>query len=91
MNEKVRKIIIDGVEIHTGLSAVEIADSILKLKELEEKNKLLEKELKKRDNVINEAKALIKKHIENIDKLKLRLYPKEYYELLEILNIEKGE
>ena len=49
------------------------------------------KQLEQRDNIINKAKELIHKHIKEIENLKLRTYPKEYYELLEILNIDKGD
>lgn len=51
----------------------------------------LKQQLEQRDNIINKARELIHKHIKEIENLKLRTYPKEYYELLEILNIDKGD
>lgn len=51
----------------------------------------LKQQLEQRDNIINIARELIHKHIKEIENLKLRTYPKEYYELLEILNIDKGD
>ena len=53
--------------------------------------KQLKSKLQQRDNIINKAKELIHKHIKEIENLKLRIYPKEYYDLLEILNIDKGD
>lgn len=50
----------------------------------------LKEQLKQKEDIINKAKELIHKHIREIEKLKLRIYPKEYYELLEILD-NKGE
>lgn len=41
MENKVRTIIIDGVEIQTSLSAIEIADLPIKNAELQQENKLL--------------------------------------------------
>ena len=57
---------------------------------LEEENKQLKEQLQQKEDIINKAKELIHKHIREIEKLKLRIYPKEYYELLEILD-NKGE
>ena len=57
---------------------------------LDEENQQLKEQLKQKEDIINEAKELIHKHIREIEKLKLRIYPKEYYELLEILD-NKGE
>lgn len=57
-----------------------------KMRQLEQ----LKEQLQQKEDVINKAKELIHKHIREIEKLKLRIYPKEYYELLEILD-NKGE
>ena len=61
------------------------------MRSLEQENKKLKQQLEQRDNIINKARELIHKHIKEIENLKLRTYPKEYYELLEILNIDKGD
>ena len=55
-----------------------------------EENQNLKEQLQQKEDIINKAKELIHKHIREIEKLKLRIYPKEYYELLEILD-NKGE
>ena len=63
----------------------------LEAKQLLIENKQLKEQLQQKEDIINKAKELIHKHIKEIENLKLRIYPKEYYELLEILNIDKGD
>ena len=57
---------------------------------LEQENQQLKEKLQKKEDIINKAKELIYKHIKDIEKLGLRIYPKEYYDLLKILD-NKGE
>lgn len=59
--------------------------------ELLEENQQLKKQLEEKDRIIKKAKKIIKNRINDISKLKIKLYPKGYYELLEILNIDKGD
>lgn len=59
--------------------------------ELQEENQQLKKQLEEKDRIIKKAKKIIKNRINDISKLKLKLYPKGYYDLLKILNIDKGE
>ena len=60
------------------------------MRSLEEENKQLKEQLQQKEDIINKAKELIYKHIKDIEKLGLRIYPKEYYDLLKILD-NKGE
>ena len=61
------------------------------IKRLQEENQQLKKQLEEKDRIIKKAKKIIKNRINDISKLKLKLYPKGYYDLLKILNIDKGE
>lgn len=79
LNKKLQKVISNNKRISNV--AEKRYEKILKL---EQENEQYEKAIK-------EAIKLIHKHIKEIEKLKLRIYPKEYYELLEILNIDKGD
>ena len=58
--------------------------------EIRKNETVLINELKRKEDIINKAKELIYKHIKDIEKLGLRIYPKEYYDLLKILD-NKGE
>ncbi len=60
------------------------------VKRLEQENKQLKEQLQQKEDIINKAIKLIHNHIKEIEELKLRIYPKEYYELLEILD-NKGD
>lgn len=59
--------------------------------ELQTENQQLKQQLEEKDRIIKKTKKIIKNRINDISKLKIKLYPKGYYELLEILNIDKGE
>lgn len=62
-----------------------------KIQELQQENQQLKEQLEKERKARKEAIDLCNKYIKEINDLHLRIYPKEYYELLEILDIDKGE
>lgn len=94
MKEKARKIVIDDVEIMTSLSAFEIADLPIKYEELKKENKQLKEKLEKERKVRKEAIKYINV-TEYSDIVGLNNNGiKEFWfvkDLLEILNIDKGE
>lgn len=55
MNRKVRAIIVDGTEIMTSYTAVEIADRLRTYDDLKEENERL-------NNIINEMEKYLEKH-----------------------------
>ena len=66
------------------------------LKELQKENQQLKQQLEQRDNIINKAREFIKNHNEKAGKLYYK-YDNKYLlseikeDLLEILNIDKGD
>lgn len=58
--------------------------------ELFRENKKIKEQLERSEKARKEAIDLCNKHIKEINDLHLRIYPKEYYELLEILD-NKGD
>lgn len=69
---------------------IEIRGLILAEICLRKENQQLKEQLQQKEDIINKAKELIYKHIKDIEKLGLRIYPKEYYDLLKILD-NKGD
>ena len=96
MKEKTRKIVIDGVEIMTSLSAFEIADLPIKYEELKKENEKLQDKLRntecrllQKEDIINKSKVDLEKHLnaKSYDNHKYELFAREYLEeVLKILN-----
>ena len=101
MKEKTRKIVIDGVEIMTSLSAFEIADLPIKYEELKKENEKLQDKLRntecrllQKEDVINKAKVDLEKHLnaKSYGNHKYELFDRKYLEeVLEILNTKGSD
>ena len=91
--KKVRTIIIDGIEIQTSLSAVEIADLVQKNQELNQKylNAVADYEIEKFN--VEKLKKQLEKYIKQNIKLKDELFDKrkEYQDTYKDVRIEIKE
>ena len=71
-------------------ASIEIVKHNRAIQEHIDKERELQNQLQQKEDIINKAKELIYKHIKDIEKLGLRIYPKEYYDLLKKLD-NKGD